>query len=180
MPCRLDTWDAITSRGGVFNTFLLPPHYRRVERHAEEFGRLMGSGLWALLANFACTGETLETNATADLTATKASLQRMAGQYLQGADPRTPLASPLYANLSGLSPLLVVVGGRRSAARRLGAARPLGRHGGRRRDAIHRGRDAAHLPYLLRGDPRIRRGRSDDRGLDTLPYVSRGRRSGPQ
>ena len=61
--------------------------------------------------DLACTGETLETNATADLTATKASLQRMAGQYLQGADPHTPLASPLYVDLSGLPPLLVVVGG---------------------------------------------------------------------
>jgi epsilon-lactone hydrolase len=61
--------------------------------------------------DLACTGETLETNATADLTATKASLQRMAGQYFHGADPRTPLASPLYADLSGLSPLLIVVGG---------------------------------------------------------------------
>jgi monoterpene epsilon-lactone hydrolase len=61
--------------------------------------------------DLACTGETLETNAKVDLTATKASLQRMAGQYLYGADPRTPLASPLYADLSGLPPLLVVVGG---------------------------------------------------------------------
>ena len=61
--------------------------------------------------DLACTGETLETNATADLTATKASLQRMAGQYFHGADPHTPLASPLYADLSGLSPLLIVVGG---------------------------------------------------------------------
>jgi epsilon-lactone hydrolase len=61
--------------------------------------------------DLACTGETLETNAAADLTATKASLQRMAGQYLQGADLRNPLASPLYADLSGLPPLLVVVGG---------------------------------------------------------------------
>ncbi len=61
--------------------------------------------------DLACTGETLETNATADLTATKASLQRMAGQYLQGADPRNPLASPLYADLSGLPAFLVVVGG---------------------------------------------------------------------
>jgi epsilon-lactone hydrolase len=61
--------------------------------------------------DLACTGETLETNAAADLTATKASLQRMADQYLQGADPRDPLASPLYADLSGLPPLLVVVGG---------------------------------------------------------------------
>jgi monoterpene epsilon-lactone hydrolase len=61
--------------------------------------------------DLACTGKTLETNAAVDLTATKASLQRLAGQYLQGADPRTPLASPLYADLSGLPPLLVIVGG---------------------------------------------------------------------
>jgi acetyl esterase/lipase len=61
--------------------------------------------------DLACTGQTLDTNANVDLTATKASLQRMASQYLQGADPRTPLASPLYADLSGLPPLLVVVGG---------------------------------------------------------------------
>jgi len=61
--------------------------------------------------DLACTGETLETNAAVDLTTTKASLQRMAGLYLHGADPRTPLASPLYADLSGLPPLLIVVGG---------------------------------------------------------------------
>jgi monoterpene epsilon-lactone hydrolase len=61
--------------------------------------------------DLACTGETLETRADVDLTATKASLQRMAGEYLQGADPRTPLASPLYAELSGLPPLLILVGG---------------------------------------------------------------------
>jgi epsilon-lactone hydrolase len=61
--------------------------------------------------DLACTGETLETNAAVDLTVTKASLQRMASQYLHGADPRTPLASPLYADLSGLPPLLIVVGG---------------------------------------------------------------------
>jgi monoterpene epsilon-lactone hydrolase len=61
--------------------------------------------------DLACTGETLETNAAVDLTVTKASLQRMAGQYLHGADSRTPLASPLYADLSGLPPLLIIVGG---------------------------------------------------------------------
>src|SRR5215213_3094664 len=61
--------------------------------------------------DLACTGETLDTRATVDLTVTKTSLQRMADQYLHGADPRTPLASPLYADLSGLPPLLVIVGG---------------------------------------------------------------------
>ena len=60
--------------------------------------------------DLACTGQTLEENA-ADLTVTKESLLRMAGQYLQGADPRTPLASPLYADLSCLPPLLIVAGG---------------------------------------------------------------------
>ena len=78
----------------------------------EDGASLPGGGVpispWVDLA---CTGETLDTNAAVDLTATKASLQRMAGQSLHGADPRTPLASPLYADLSGLPPLLIVVGG---------------------------------------------------------------------
>jgi monoterpene epsilon-lactone hydrolase len=34
----------------------------------------------------------------------------MASTYLHGADPRTPLAAPLYADLSGLPPLLIQVG----------------------------------------------------------------------
>lgn len=61
--------------------------------------------------DLACTGETLDTRVAVDLTVTKQSLQRMAGQYLHGADPRPPLASPWYADLSGLPPLLVIVGG---------------------------------------------------------------------
>jgi monoterpene epsilon-lactone hydrolase len=61
--------------------------------------------------DLACTGETLDTRADVDLTVTKSSLQRMAKQYLNGSDPRNPLGSPLYANLSGLPPLLVIVGG---------------------------------------------------------------------
>jgi monoterpene epsilon-lactone hydrolase len=38
-------------------------------------------------------------------------LKRMAGMYLGGLDPRTPLAAPLYAELSGLPPLLIQAGG---------------------------------------------------------------------
>jgi acetyl esterase/lipase len=37
-------------------------------------------------------------------------VQWMAELYLQGQDPRQPLASPLFADLSGLPPLLVQVG----------------------------------------------------------------------
>jgi acetyl esterase/lipase len=35
---------------------------------------------------------------------------RMLDAYLRGADPAHPLASPLYADLSGLPPMLVLVG----------------------------------------------------------------------
>jgi monoterpene epsilon-lactone hydrolase len=41
-----------------------------------------------------------------------AGLRMMAQMYLAGADPMTPLASPLYADLHGLPPLLVQVGTR--------------------------------------------------------------------
>ena len=37
-------------------------------------------------------------------------LNRMAEAYLGGLDLRTPLASPLYAELGGLPPLLIQVG----------------------------------------------------------------------
>ncbi len=40
----------------------------------------------------------------------KAGLTEMAGQYLAGADPRTPFAAPLYADLRGIAPLLIQVG----------------------------------------------------------------------
>jgi acetyl esterase/lipase len=43
-----------------------------------------------------------------------AALRMMADVYLAGADPRTPTASPLYADLHGLPPLLVQVGTRES------------------------------------------------------------------
>jgi epsilon-lactone hydrolase len=37
-------------------------------------------------------------------------LRTFAAQYLGGADPRTPLASPLFADQGGLPPLLILVG----------------------------------------------------------------------
>jgi epsilon-lactone hydrolase len=38
------------------------------------------------------------------------SLKAKADNYAGNADPRSPLISPLYADLSGLSPLLIHVG----------------------------------------------------------------------
>src|SRR6516165_1747654 len=55
-------------------------------------------------------GETMSTKAGADPTVQKAGILDMARLYLNGADPRSPLAAPIYANLAGLAPLLIQVG----------------------------------------------------------------------
>ncbi len=56
------------------------------------------------------TGESMTTRAGVDLIVGKAGLLGMASLFLQGADPRDPLAAPLYADLSGLPPLYIQVG----------------------------------------------------------------------
>jgi len=56
------------------------------------------------------TGESMKTKADIDPMVGGASLGDMASAYLGGKDPRTPLASPLYADLKGLPPMLIQVG----------------------------------------------------------------------
>jgi len=60
--------------------------------------------------DLACSGDTIRTRADIDPMVTESLLQRMAGEYLQGGDPKQPLVSPLYADLQGLPPLLMQVG----------------------------------------------------------------------
>jgi monoterpene epsilon-lactone hydrolase len=55
-------------------------------------------------------GESMTTKAAVDPMVQKDGLQRMAAAYLGGADPRSALAAPLYAELRGLPPLLIQVG----------------------------------------------------------------------
>ena len=55
-------------------------------------------------------GESMTTKADVDPIVQKPGLLQMAAAYLGGKDPRTPLAAPLYADLSGLPPLLIQVG----------------------------------------------------------------------
>ena len=57
-------------------------------------------------------GESMTSRAGADPMVQKEGLVAMAGVYLGGADPRSPLAAPMYADLSGLPPLLIQVGTR--------------------------------------------------------------------
>ena len=46
-------------------------------------------------------GDTMTSKAAADPTVQKAGILDMARLYLNGADPRSPLAAPLYADLPG-------------------------------------------------------------------------------
>lgn len=59
---------------------------------------------WTDLAG---TGHSLSSRAAADPILTPKLLHRSAAAYLRDADPRNPLASPLYGDLHGLPPLLI-------------------------------------------------------------------------
>ncbi len=55
-------------------------------------------------------GESMTTKADVDPMVQREQLVEMGKLYLGGKPPRTPLASPLYADLTGLPPLLIQVG----------------------------------------------------------------------
>ena len=56
------------------------------------------------------SGASMTERADQDPISTPAMLRQFAAGYLAGADPKTPLASPLFASLAGLPPLLIQVG----------------------------------------------------------------------
>jgi monoterpene epsilon-lactone hydrolase len=56
------------------------------------------------------SGASIDDNAQLDPFISKFVLEMMAGAYLQGQDPETPSASPLFADLTGLPPTLILVG----------------------------------------------------------------------
>jgi monoterpene epsilon-lactone hydrolase len=55
-------------------------------------------------------GDSMKTRAAADPAIKRDGLVAMAGLYLGGKSPHTPLAAPLYADLRGLPPVLIQVG----------------------------------------------------------------------
>jgi acetyl esterase/lipase len=61
-------------------------------------------------ADLALTGESMRTRAAADVLIKPDGMSEAAALYLAGADSRHPYASPLYADLRGLPPLLIHVG----------------------------------------------------------------------
>ena len=57
-----------------------------------------------------CTAASYKTKAANDPIVKVEGIGEMATAYLRGQDPKTPLASPLFADLAGLPPLLIQVG----------------------------------------------------------------------
>ena len=60
--------------------------------------------------DLAVTGETIATKADVDPMFTETNIRYMAQLYAGNADLRSPLISPLYADLNGLPPVLIHVG----------------------------------------------------------------------
>jgi len=73
--------------------------------------RLPGAGIalspWVDMTS---SSDTFESKREADPMLSRETIGVMADAYLAGADPRSPTASPLFAELAGLPPLLIQVG----------------------------------------------------------------------
>jgi monoterpene epsilon-lactone hydrolase len=78
------------------------------DRQVPMCGGIVAISPWADLT---CSGESMTSRAAVDIECTRAGLLEMAGLYMHGADSAQPLASPALADLTGLPPLLCVVGG---------------------------------------------------------------------
>ena len=72
------------------------------------------AALFSPWTDLAGTGESLLTNARRDAVFGAREIRIAADWYLNGAEPQTPEASPLYAPLDGLPPLFIEVGERES------------------------------------------------------------------
>ena len=71
-----------------------------------------GGALFSPWTDLAVTGDSVRENVRKDAMFWAPGISVGAAFYLDGADPRTPLASPLYADLHGLPPLLIQAGER--------------------------------------------------------------------
>lgn len=69
-----------------------------------------GAYLMSPWTDLAATGESIKTRAEADPMIDPRDTKRITSYYVPDGDVRNPLVSPLYADLSGLPPLLVHVG----------------------------------------------------------------------
>jgi monoterpene epsilon-lactone hydrolase len=70
----------------------------------------VGAVLISAWADLSATSDSITSKAAEDFVLNGDMLRGMAGGYLGATPPRTPGASPVYANLKGLPPLLIQVG----------------------------------------------------------------------
>jgi monoterpene epsilon-lactone hydrolase len=70
----------------------------------------VGAVVFSPITDLALTGQSFDTRAEADLYFTKSQAAGLVRSYLGVTDPKNPLASPLYADLTGLPPIRVHVG----------------------------------------------------------------------
>lgn len=89
--------------GGLTVATLLALHEARVPLPA-------GGVCISPWVDLTCSGASYRTMAAADPIVRRAGVEEMARAYLGATPPRTPLASPLFADLRGLPPLLIHVG----------------------------------------------------------------------
>jgi len=75
-------------------------------------GLPLPSGAWCISpwVDLAMTGASMTEKAAVDPMISEPYLRELATAYVAGANPRTPLASPLYADLHGLPPIFIQVG----------------------------------------------------------------------
>ena len=69
-----------------------------------------GACMFSPWTDLAVTGASMKTNAARDPLLVSEGIEAITGAYLGGADPRNPLASPLYGDYAGLPPLIFYVG----------------------------------------------------------------------
>jgi epsilon-lactone hydrolase len=70
----------------------------------------VGAVAFSPITDLALTSESFDTRAEADLYFTKSQAAGLVRSYLGETDPKNPLASPLYADLTGLPPIRIHVG----------------------------------------------------------------------
>ena len=71
-----------------------------------------GAVLFSPWTDLSVSGASYEDNDRSDVWLSRAHCERWAGYYLGDVDPRDPRVSPMYANLQGLPPMLLLVGDR--------------------------------------------------------------------
>ena len=71
---------------------------------------LVGVVAFSPVTDLSLSGETYETRAEVEPYFTRPQVAELVSTYLGDADPKNPLASPLYATLTGLPPVRIHVG----------------------------------------------------------------------